>query len=222
MNTLLYGKGRTLSRFTHFPFDRPDQRRFFAAHKSARALHDLDIETKLRSQDMVAEHPLFIGLFQGGPHMRDGQRVFIPYIQNPLGRPGGISANQHSFQNTVGIAFQNTAVHVGTGVAFIRVTHEKFMFPPGLLREQPPLDSRGKSCPTAPAQPGARHLFHHPSRVASFQNLDKGSISPIFNITFHAHRIDFFVTPHDFSNLLAVKRQIFHACYGLPRIGIRP
>jgi len=222
MNTLLYGKGRTLSRFTHFPFDRPDQRRFFAAHESARALHDLDIETKLRSQNMVAEQPLFIGLFQGGPHVRNGQRIFIPDIQNSLGRPGRISADQHSFQNTVRIAFQNAAVHVGTRIAFIRVTHEKFMFSPGSLREEPPLDSRGESRPTAPAQPGPDNLFHHPVRIAFFHNLDESGIPSVFNITFHAHRIDFFVAPHDFPKLFTVERQVFHACDGLSRIGVRP
>ena len=125
LEALLDGKGRALPRFAHAAFERVDQGRFFAAHESAGATHHLDVERETCAQDVLAQQAELARLPQGDVQMLDRQRVFAPHIHNALRRSGGVSPQQHPFENAVGIAFQDAAIHVGPRIALVGVADQK-------------------------------------------------------------------------------------------------
>ena len=63
--------------------------------------------------------------------------------------PHGNGADDHPFQNAVGVSFQQAPVHVGPGIPFIGIANNvSIPFVPGARR---PFDARGKSAaPPAP------------------------------------------------------------------------
>ncbi len=129
------------------------QGRLLAADKGPRAFFDGYIKGKARPQDVIPQQAKAAGLVDGDLEPADGQGVFGPDIEEAVGGPDGISADDESFQDSMGISLQETPVHEGPRVSFIRIANNIFRLPRG-FSGQLPLAARGKTGP-APA-PQAR------------------------------------------------------------------
>ena len=57
----------------------------------------------------------------------DRQRILGATVNIAFAGAHGVTADDHSFQDPVGIAFQHAAVHKRAGIAFIGVTNDIFL-----------------------------------------------------------------------------------------------
>ena len=52
------------------------------------------------------------------------QRILGPDIDDPLVGADGVGADDHAFENRMGIALQNGSVHVGAGIPFVGIADD--------------------------------------------------------------------------------------------------
>ena len=57
----------------------------------------------------------------------DGQRILRADINDALGGAHDVAADDHAFEQRVGIAFNFVAIHVRAGIAFIRIADDVFL-----------------------------------------------------------------------------------------------
>ena len=118
------------------------------------------IERETGSEDILPQDAVFSRLFQSFQRMRACQRIFLAYINKALRSADGIRADDQSFQDAVWIAFQDAAVHVRAGIAFICVHNDIFGFIVSVAGSFP-FPACGKSAAAASAQVGLRHFVEH-------------------------------------------------------------
>ena len=171
------------------PFQGGDQRGFFAADKRASPFDDLDVEFEPAAQNVFAKQAVFAGLFDGTVQVMHGQRVLGADINDALGGTHDVAADDHAFEQGVRIAFNLIAVHVGAGVAFVRVADDVLLV--GLcLGEELPLVSREISGATATAQLRSLDLLNDVLGAAVDQDFVKSLITTDGDVFFDVIGID--------------------------------
>ena len=81
-----------------------------------------------------------------------------------------VAADDHAFEQRVRIAFDLVAVHVGAGIAFVRIADDVLLVGDGLAQELP-LQAGEESGAAAAAQLGGLDLLDHHFRVGVDQHL---------------------------------------------------
>ena len=89
-------------------------------------LCDYYIETEIGSQDIITQKVKVFRLFNGDPDVSHSQGIFISNIDISFRSTDGQSAYGHPFNNTVGISFQKTPVHVCARVSLVAVANDVF------------------------------------------------------------------------------------------------
>ena len=156
----LSGKGRAWTRLADAPLDGCHQRRLLATDEGPGSHPDFDVKVKARSQDIFTQQAVLAHLLQGNLQVFDRQWVLAPNVDETARRADSISADEHSFQHPVGVAFYDAAVHVSAGVALIGVTDDVLDVAGGVATEFP-LEPGGKPGPTSPPQPGSTDFSNH-------------------------------------------------------------
>ena len=131
-----------------------DQRGFLAADESAGAKPDVDVEVKTAVHDVVAEQTV---LFAGFDRFFDPfhrQRIFRADVKPAFGGADGVGSNHHAFNDVVRVGFQNTAVHIGAGVALVAVADDELVVNHRHFGRQLPFQSGGEAGAAAAAQAG--------------------------------------------------------------------
>jgi hypothetical protein len=129
------------------------QRRFFAAHESACAKPDVEVERETRIHDVAAKKPGLFGLSNRNLQTRHCNRIFSAHIHVALIRADAVSGDNHGLQDAVRIAFKYRAVHESAGVAFVGVA-QHILHIVFVRRGKFPLLSRRKSTAAATTQAG--------------------------------------------------------------------
>ena len=115
----------------------------------------------------VAQQPDFACLAQRDDQVLDGQRILGAHVDHAFGRSGSVGSDQHAFDDAVRIAFEDAAVHVRAGIAFVRIADQNLAAAVGLVGQQFPFLAGGKSGSAAPAQTRCFDFSHHPSGIAA-------------------------------------------------------
>ena len=92
---------------------------------------------KAAAQDVVAQQAVFFGLRDGFLKPVNRQRVLGANVDDPVRGAHQKAADDHSFEQRMRIALDLIAVHVGAGVALIRVADNELPPGPGLAQELP-------------------------------------------------------------------------------------
>ena len=151
---LLGGVGRPLARDRDPPFDGGDQGRFLAGDEGAGALDDLDVEVEAGAEDVLSQEARLPRLSDGDLDALDGQRVFVPDVDEAFLGADGLGADDHALEDGVGIGLEDGAVHEGPRVALVAVADEVFrrsLRPAGGL----PLLARGEPGPAPAPETGS-------------------------------------------------------------------
>ena len=121
----------------------------------------------------------------GGPCLIDGisqafhgDGILRAHVDVTLGSADGVTAQHHTFDDAVGIALQQAAVHKCARIALVGVTdHELAPVPGHGLHARLPLHARGEAC--AAAAPEARVLDngHHVLLTHAVKGLGKGRVT---------------------------------------------
>ncbi len=159
--TALSREWRTFARHAAFAFNGGDEGCFFTANKSTGAFFNINIQVKpFDSKNIFSKVSPVAGLLEGNVQTLDSQRILGTAINHAAGCFNGIGTNDHSFDDTVRISFQNRSVHKGTGIAFICVADDKFLGIPVIIG-QFPFHSGWKTSTPAPSEPGCQNSLYN-------------------------------------------------------------
>ena len=81
--------------------------------KAPAPFHDLDPEAQARAEEVVAQEAQILGVLHGPAHPGHGQGIFGPHIHVAFVRADGPGGDHHAFQDRVGVALHDGAVHEG-------------------------------------------------------------------------------------------------------------
>src|SRR5437588_3757884 len=76
------------------------------------------------SEDVVADGAVLVGLVDGRRHALEAQGELTPDVDEGLGRPGGVGADQRGFDDLVGIVQQELVVLERGRLALVPVDHQ--------------------------------------------------------------------------------------------------
>ena len=88
-----------------FALNRLDQRGFFTADKSARALFNLDLEIEAGTEDVLPQQAVFFGLGNCQAQAFERQRVFGPAVNDADCCAQRVAGDNHTLDQRVGVAF---------------------------------------------------------------------------------------------------------------------
>ena len=191
-------------RLADLAFERAHQRGGLAAHEGAGPPRDLDVEAVAAAQDILAQEPPVPGLLDRLPRVLDRQRVLLANIDVALIGAHRVAADQHSLQDRVRIAFEDTAVHIGAGIALIGVADHELLVAAGgaaLL----PLAAGGEP-PAAPAaQTRSLDLVDNRFRRHAAEHLRRGGIAADGDVVPDVGRVDLPVLAQEYAVLRPVE-----------------
>ncbi len=148
------------------------------------------------------------GLGQGCTQRPDRQRIFGADVDDGPAGTYRVGADGQTFQYLVGVAFQDGAIHVGPGIAFIGIADDDFCV--GLdCGGHFPLGPGGKAGPAAPAEPGT---FNRCDYLVGGQpeSLDQGRVPARGDILVDALRVDLAALFHDNPFFLVETGKLHH------------
>ena len=148
-----------------------------------------------------------LGLVDGVLEDLDGQRILAADVDEPLAGPDGVGADEHSFEDRVGIALQHGAVHVGPRLAFVGIA-DHILGVGGGLAGQPPFLPGGKGRAPAAPQPGLDHLLDHRLGRHRADRPQGAAIGAPGDGLVQAHGIDRAAVPQDDLLLTAIEIQL--------------
>ena len=102
----------------------PMRARLLAADEGAGADADVHVEVEALAEDVLAQQAQGAGLGDGGLQVLHGHRVLGADVDVALGGAHGVGGDAHAFQDGVGVALQDRAVHEGAGIALVAITDE--------------------------------------------------------------------------------------------------
>ena len=187
--SFLCGERRPRSWSSGFAFQRCDQRRLFAANKRSRSFHQFDIKLESATEDVLPEQSIFPRLFDGAIQAMHRQRILGAHIDDSFGRAHHVTADDHSFQQRVRVAFNFVAIHVGAGVAFVCIADDVLLFC-FCLGQEFPLVASGISGSAAAAQFRGLDLLDDAGRVRIDQYFVECLISADGDVFFNVVGID--------------------------------
>jgi len=166
-----------------------DQCRFLSANKRAGPALERELKGKVSAQDLLAQQSQFVGLSNGGFQPVNGQRIFLPTIDETLARAHGETGNGHALNHRVRIAFQNGPVHERAGVTFVGVADD-ILHVAGGFAAQLPLEAGGKAAAAAAAQPGFLDFADDFLRRPGAENAGQGAVAVAGDVFLDFFRID--------------------------------
>ena len=140
-------------------------------------------------EDVFAQQAVFLGLLDGDFQAVDRNRILRAHINIAFRRADGITADCHSFHDTVRIAFQRGAIHKCAGVALVRVADDIFLI--RLVHGgQLPLAAGWEAAAAAAAQPGILNHLNDLLRRVFCQALCKRLIAVVGDVFIDILRVD--------------------------------
>ena len=170
------GKGGRGPRPAGLALERRDERRLLAAHEGAGALDQLQVELEAAAEDVVAEHAVGAGLLDRALEAQHGERVLGADVEDALRRAGHVPGDHHPLEQRVRVALDLVAVHVGAGVALVRVADE-VLLGPGRRAQELPLVAGEVARAAAAAQLGRLELLDDAGGVGVDQDLVEGLVA---------------------------------------------
>ncbi len=190
---LVRGERRPLPRVSPLSLDGDQQGCLLSADEGAGTREDIEREIETGTQDVIAEHSVFPGLSDGVAQGLDGEGIFGADVGIALVHiADGICADGHTFDNRVGIALKDGAVHVGPGIAFVTIADNVFFVARGAANEAP-----FSGCREAGTAPSPEPCFIYLSDDLFWfhlgQSLGQGLIAIPGNVLLDAHRVHILV-----------------------------
>jgi hypothetical protein len=194
--------------------DRGDQGCFFATNERPRAQADVDVEIELRPANAVAQQAHLLGLPNRRFQPLDRQGIFRAHVDESLARADRVSRHRHAFKNAMWIAFQDAAVHVGSGIPLVAIADDVFLIG-DRLGHRSPFQAGRVTRAAAPAQSAVgddlddffgRHLVDH---------VDQRLVSTVRDVIFDPLRIDRPAVLEGDLHLLFKKRDVRGPCQPL-------
>ena len=126
-----------------------------------------------------------------------------------------ISGNSHSLNKSVGVTLQNRTVHKCTGVTFVGVTSNIFLYVAAISGSELPLKTRGESCATTSTKTGIKHCLNDLIGSHLSQNLTKCSITVNSYVLVHIFRVNNTTITKCNSLLLFIELCLGQRCYNV-------
>ena len=185
----LEGEGGLLSGLAALTLNGCQQSGLFAADEGACADADLDVEIEAGAHDVLAQQAFLPGHPHGILQTVDGDGILGTDVDNAVVCADGVAADQHTFNDAVGVAFKDGTVHECTGVAFVGVADD-VLFVAGLVVGSFPLDACGEACTAAATETGLLHLFDDFDAVALFQDTGQSQVAVLGHVAVDAVDVD--------------------------------
>ena len=186
----LHGRERrTRARLATVALDRSEQRRFLAANECTGTHADFQVELERGAEDVFAQQSACPGLLQRGFQPLYGQRVFGADVYVPTLGTDRETGDDHAFDDSVRIAFEDAAVHERAGIALVGVADDELLVALGVASELPLAPSR-KPGPATAAKPRGPHRLDHFLGVVIFNDSGKGLVAVAGDVVLDSLRID--------------------------------
>ena len=153
------GEGRLDARLAALAFDRLDQAGLLAADVRAGAAMDGDVEGEAGAQDVLAEEPLRVRLFDGA--IQDASAVVELAADVDVRRlaPDRVRGEDHPLDELVRIVLHQEPVLEGPRLGLVRVAEEVDRLALRVLGKEAPLDAGREARAAAAADVGLLDLF---------------------------------------------------------------
>ena len=122
-------------------------------------------------------------------------------------RSDRVGGDEHSFQDEMGISFENAPIHEGAGVPFVRVTDE-ILHSAGRATGETPFPPCRKPGSSPAPQSRFLNLIDHLLRGHGGECLAQGRIASAADVIPDLRRIDPAVIAKDFAHLPLIERNI--------------
>ena len=185
----------------------------------AGAQADVDVEVEAGAEDVIAQQAVLMGLFNGFLQALYGDGILRTNVDPAFVRADGVSADRHGFQDRVGIAFQQGAVHESAGVALVSVADEVLVLRlagTGKL----PLLAGGETGAAAAAQSGLQHFVNDLFGGHLGQRLCQGLVAVKRDIFVDVFGIDHAAVPQRDAHLLLVEPDLAQALLHAGFVGL--
>ena len=147
--------------------------------------------------------------------MPDCQRVFFANVDHTFFCTGSIGTNDHPFDDTMRIAFEDAAVHIGTRIPLVGITYEELGAFSFLSGQQFPFQSRREAAAAPAPQTGLFDLVDNHGRAAFGKYFRQHRISAGLNVIIDTDRIDFLIPGQEPADLSVKKRYIILLFHGM-------
>ena len=138
---------------------------------------------------LCAEQAELARLADGHVQALDRQRVLRAAVDVALARADRVARDRHAFEQAVGVALDDAAVHEGAGVALVRVA-DHVLGLPGRAAGELPLQAGRETGPAAAAQAGGLHLGQHLGRGHPLEHLAEGRVAVAGDVLADVLRVD--------------------------------
>ena len=151
--------------------------------------------------------------------MFDSNGIFLSHIDVPVLCSNSVGTDKHSLEDSVGITFQNSTVHKGTGVPLVCIA-DNILGPSLCLPSESPFHSCGKTGTTPASQLGPCCLIDHLLWCHPGEGLDNGLISTGGDIMLNLCGIDSSTVGQHPSHLFLIKGDLTPVIDGISCLGI--
>ena len=159
-----------------------------------------------------------MSLGDGVSEALDGQGVFRAAVDVGLMGADGVGADDHPFQQCVGIAFQDAAIHKGPWVAFVSVAYRVLGRSFGQAGKLP-LQARGEARSSTTTQSGTLNLVNDFVGRHLTEDFAKSSVATSDDVLLDALGINQATVTQDDAKLFTVKRDVLIMRDGLVGMG---
>ena len=136
----------------------------------------MNVKAEVGAEDVLAQQAVFVGLLDGLLQPLHGDGILGTDVDPAFICADRVAADGHGFQDRVGIAFQQGAVHERAGVAFVSVADEVLVLRLGSAGELPLL-AGGETGAAAAAQAGVQHFLDNLFGGHLGQRLGQGPVA---------------------------------------------
>ncbi len=157
----------------------------------------------------LAEDPAFPGLLDGGSEPLDRERILRPHVDVTAAGSHGERADGHSFDQAVGIAFQNAPVHERSRVALVGVAQDVLLLSRRLPDERP-LEPGGETRAAATPQTRSLDFFDYRFGFRLPERFREGPVTAVSDGVIERERIDASAVAEHQADLFPEERDIFH------------
>jgi hypothetical protein len=154
---MLRGEWRSSPYLGSPAFDGVQQRSFLAAHVTALADEQFDVEPEIGVEHTFAQQPRLSRLSESAFQAGLGGGILLAQINPALACPDGVACDGHGFDQRVRVIFDQKTVDVSARVTFVGVCHNE-LFCDRLVEDRPPFASRRES--GAAAANSVSHMQH--------------------------------------------------------------
>ncbi len=162
---------------------------FLTADERAGAVFQFNVKVKAGAEDVLAQEAHFAGLVDSDAQARDGQGVFGSDVDDAGVSADCVAADGHGFEDGVGVALQDSAVHECAGVAFVSIA-DHVLLTLGLGGRKLPFFASREAGAAAAAQVGVKHGLGDFLRLHRCQHLGQSLVAVPEDIVFDSFGVD--------------------------------